>query len=166
MGTEPKPRNYRITYHGPDNRIFGTFEFKTSILPSHVEITIMLESELPDRPRGGWYEMETVVDNNAGSTSKIMPCGHYWSDYVSCDTVGGTFMCGICSPIGMKVALLKTVKDATEKYCYRIQKQDAGEEPIPQLMEEWHVLINAIAAYHQGMGGIENVDLDLPHLPQ
>jgi len=36
-----------------------------------------------------------------------MPCGHNWSDYVSCDTENGTYMCGKCSPIGMRVAQLK-----------------------------------------------------------
>ena len=36
-----------------------------------------------------------------------MPCGHNWSDYVSCDTDNGTYMCGKCSPIGMRVAQLK-----------------------------------------------------------
>lgn len=35
-----------------------------------------------------------------------MPCGHKWSNYISCDTENGTYMCGKCSPIGMKVAQL------------------------------------------------------------
>ena len=38
---------------------------------------------------------------------QTMPCGHKWSDYVSCDTDNGTYMCGKCSPIGMRVAQLQ-----------------------------------------------------------
>jgi len=58
--TEPKARKYRLTYHAHDDQIVGSFEFETSQLPSHDQIVVMLERELPDRPRGGWYAMETI----------------------------------------------------------------------------------------------------------
>lgn len=56
-------RTYKITYHsphtdGPDD-IYGTVDFESTQLPSHIAIVSILDTEMPDRPRGGWYEMES-----------------------------------------------------------------------------------------------------------
>ena len=42
-----------------------------------------------------------------------MPCGHKWSDYVSCAIGDEVYMCGKCSPIGMRVAQLEAEVKAT-----------------------------------------------------
>ena len=44
--------------------------------------------------------------------SKEMPCGHTWAEFVSCDNAGGSFMCGVCEPIGMRVAQLLAERNA------------------------------------------------------
>ena len=44
--------------------------------------------------------------------SKEMPCGHTWSDFVSIDVDGDSFLCGICDPIGKRVAQLLAERGA------------------------------------------------------
>jgi hypothetical protein len=53
-------RTYKVTYKTPAGETYESVEFGAKQLPSHVEIMAVLEAEMPDRPRGGWYEMETI----------------------------------------------------------------------------------------------------------
>ena len=45
-----------------------------------------------------------------------MPCGHKWSDYVSCAIGDEAYMCGKCSPIGMRVAQLEAENDKLHEW--------------------------------------------------
>lgn len=63
--------------------------------------------------------------------SKEMPCGHTWSDFVSVDADGDSFMCGICEPIGMRVAQLLAERNAFKLLLESSTKPvDATQEEI------------------------------------
>lgn len=61
-----------------------------------------------------------------------MPCGHKWSDYVSCAVEDSAYMCGKCSPIGTRVAQLKADIDALIEWA-------KTDNPI-EGREKWYAL--------------------------
>ncbi len=55
-------RLYKITYYTDANIHYDSTQLITDTLPDHKKIMLILGQEMPDRPRGGWYTMETVPD--------------------------------------------------------------------------------------------------------
>ena len=54
-------RRYRIIYHRPDdNMVQGEVQTVQEKLPDHDKIMEILDAAIPNRTRGGWYEMTTM----------------------------------------------------------------------------------------------------------